>query len=64
MTKRELKQIVKKALIRENGYAPSCREITLLEANGDGQYILFSIGSFEYSWDGITMDKRPAKVSE
>ena len=64
MTKRELKKIARQALIKENGYAPAYNEITLLEASGDGQYILFSVGGYEYSWDSFTMDKRPRKVSE
>lgn len=64
MTKIELKKIARSALILENGYAPSYSEITLLEACGDGQYIRFSVGAYEYSWDSYTMDKRRLKVSE
>jgi hypothetical protein len=61
MTKRELKAIAREALIRENGYAPTYKEITLLEASGNGQYILFSVGGCEYSWDSITMEKREGR---
>ena len=64
MTKRELKAVARQALIGFNGYAPAYREITLLEASGNGQYILFQVGAYEYSWDSITMEKRPAKVSK
>ena len=58
MTKRELKQEMKEALRKVYGFAPSLSEITLLEAAGDGQYILARIGKYEYSWDSHTMEKR------
>ena len=64
MTKIELKRIARKVLIKENGYAPSYREITLLEASGEGQYMLFQVGNFEYSWDSFTLEKRPGEVSK
>ena len=41
-TKRELKQIVQTALKAEYGFKPTLKEITLLEATGDGTRILFS----------------------
>ena len=63
MTKRELKSIARQALVKANGYAPTYKEITLLEASGDGQYVLFKVGSFEYSWDSYTLDKRGPEVS-
>lgn len=58
MTKRELKRIVKDALVRENGYAPAFKDITLLESNESGQYILFSVNGHVYSWDSVTMERR------
>ena len=58
MNKRELKSIVKFALIREYGYAPKDCEITILENNSDGQWIRFGVGGYEYNWDSFTLEKR------
>ena len=58
MIKRELKRIAKEALIREYGYGPAMKDITLLEANELGQYILFSVNGHVYSWDSVTMERR------
>ena len=45
MTKVELRQIAKTALMYEYGFAPALDKITLLECNWDGTYILFEIGN-------------------
>ena len=58
MTKRELKAIVRRVLLCEYGYAPTYREITILESNEYGQWIEFSIGTHVYSWDSVTLEKR------
>ena len=46
MTKRELKHIAQQALDSEYGFS----DITLLEANDNGLYILFSVRGKEYSF--------------
>lgn len=51
MTKAELRQIAQQALESEYGFAPAMSKITLLEANGEGTYILFSVKGKEYSFD-------------
>ena len=50
MTKRELKHIAQQALDSEYGFAPKLSDITLLEANDNGLYILFSVRGKEYSF--------------
>lgn len=47
-TKTELKKIAQAALKREYGFQPTLKEVTLLEADGDGTYILFEINGHEY----------------
>ena len=51
MTKAELRKIAQQALESEYGFAPSINKIVLLEANGEGTYILFSVKGKEYSFD-------------
>jgi len=51
MTKQELKHIAKEALKCEYGFSPSLSDIILLEADGDGLYILFSVKGHEYRFD-------------
>ena len=50
-TKNELKTIAQRALKAEYGFAPAKKDITLLEAYGDGTYILFEINGNEYSFN-------------
>lgn len=61
MTDRELKLYAQAAVAVEYGFrVPLCR-ITLLEGgfcDDNPQYVRFTIGGHEYSYDGITMDKR------
>lgn len=51
MTKNELKQIAKMALETEYGFGPKISDITLLEADGTGLYILFSVKGNEYRFE-------------
>lgn len=51
MTKSELKHIAKEALNSEYGFSPSLSDITLLEADDTGLYILFSVKGHEYRFD-------------
>lgn len=44
----ELKKIAAKAIEKEYGFSPSQGAITLLEADGDGIYILFRMGKHEF----------------
>lgn len=51
MTKAEYKNIVKQALQSEYGFNPASKDIVLLEADGTGLYILFSVKGHEYRFD-------------
>ena len=48
MTKLELKQIVKKAFKEVFGFAPTLKEIILLESNMDDSYNMVQIGKYVY----------------
>lgn len=50
ITKTEMKQIMRNALEAEYGFAPAISKITLLEASGDGTYIMASINGKEYQF--------------
>jgi hypothetical protein len=50
-TKTELRKIAQRALESEYGFAPALNAITLLEANGEGTYILFSVNGKEYRFN-------------
>lgn len=54
-TSRELKSIVIAALDSEFGFAPKQKQVVLLEAAGDGTYILFQVGKHEYRFDSYRM---------
>lgn len=47
-TKTELKIIAQAALKNEYGFQPALKEVTLLEANSGGGYILFEVNGHEY----------------
>lgn len=51
MTKATLRTIAQRALKSEYGFAPALNQITLLEANGEGTYILFEVNDKEYSFN-------------
>ena len=53
-TKIELKHIVSTALKSEYGFAPALNKIILLEAHGDGTYILSRVGVHEYRFDSYS----------
>lgn len=50
MKKSELKNIAIQALNSEYGFSPKYSDITLLEADDTGLYILFSVKNHEYSF--------------
>lgn len=50
-TNTELKKIAQSALQFEYGFAPKLKEIVLLEASGDGTYILFEVNCVEYCFE-------------
>ena len=54
-TKTELKTIMQRALHREYGFEPKLKDITLLESNGDGTYILADVGCHIYRFDSRTL---------
>lgn len=49
--KMELKRTAQVALESEYGFKPALDRITLLEGSDDRTYILFRVGSHEYSFD-------------
>ena len=51
LTKNELKEIAVRALDAKYGFAPPKSKIVLLEANGDGTYILFEVSEHEYAFN-------------
>ena len=55
MTKAQLKRIACEALYSEYGFAPATNKIVLLEANGEGTYILFEVNGRPYRFDSITL---------
>lgn len=58
MNNNEIKKIAQKALEIEYGFAPALKAIRLLEASGDGNYILFQVKEHEYkSYWGVIVDK-------
>ena len=50
-TKQELRTIAKEALKNEYGFAPATKDIVLLEAYGDGTYILFEVKGNIYRFE-------------
>lgn len=50
-TKKELKSIAKDRLHYFTGISVGVKQITLLEADGDGSYILFQVGKLFYSYN-------------
>lgn len=51
LTNTELKKVAQSALKNSYGFAPALNAIALLEAHGDGSYILFHIGEHIYEVD-------------
>lgn len=50
-TDEDFKLIAQMALQSEYGFAPALSDITLLEASGDGTYILFRVKDHEYRFN-------------
>lgn len=50
-TNAQLKKIAANAFEAEYGVRPELKKITLLEAAGDGSYVMFAIGEREYSFN-------------
>lgn len=55
-TKIELKKIVKEVLLNKYGFSPKLKDVKLLEARGDGTYILFEIGFHEYCFNSYLIN--------
>ena len=58
---RLFKGYAQEALLCKYGFAPPKSAIDLLETHSDQhgpQYVLFTVGGHEYSYDGITMVRR------
>jgi len=50
-------KIIQDALKVYNGYAPTEKEIHIIECDRTGDWIVFSIDKFVYTWDGRKIDK-------
>lgn len=61
LTNRQLQQHAAKALTNEYGFAPEYKDIVLLEADGNGSYILFEVNGKVYSLNGDYIDKKNEK---
>lgn len=48
MSKNELKKLVQRVCVSEYGFAPSKSQIVLLESDGIGHYIMFSVCDVSY----------------
>lgn len=51
MKNNELKQIAQAALKSEYGFSPAKNQITLLEANDNGTYIMFDVNGNVYQFN-------------
>ena len=49
MKKVELRNLIKEALARENGYAPNSREIDINVASASGHVVSFTVGGVPYT---------------
>ncbi|MFQ7293357.1 MAG: hypothetical protein ACLRQ0_14195 [Monoglobales bacterium] len=58
LTNIQLQKRAVAALRKEYGFAPKCKDIILLEATGNGDYILFEVNSKVYSLNGNYIDKK------
>ena len=58
MSKMDLKRIAKRELKKAYGFAPTLSEIVLLEASGDGEYVLFEVGGHEYDYSNGKLVKK------
>lgn len=58
LTNRQLQERAAAALRQEYGFAPKGKDIVLLEATGNGDYILFEINNKVYSLNGDYIDKK------
>ena len=54
--KQEIIRIAQKALMNEFGFSPALNNITLLEASGDGTYILFNVSGHVYRFESYLME--------
>lgn len=50
MTKKEMKRKAQRIMKEHFGFAPTQKQIVLLEAMSDGSSLLWGIGNKEYSW--------------
>lgn len=55
MKKQELRRIAQQALVNEFGFSPALNNITLLEANDSGTYILFNVNGHGYRFESYIM---------
>lgn len=50
MTKKEMRRKAQEIMKKEFGFAPTQKQIVLLEASSDGSSIMWGVGKKEYSW--------------
>ena len=56
MKKQVLRRIAQQALVNEFGFSPALNNITLLEANDAGTYILFNVNGHGYRFESYLME--------
>lgn len=64
MTKQELRRKAQSIMKREFGFAPTQKQIVLLEAMSDGSSILWSVGKKEYSWSDAHINHAGQYIKE
>ena len=57
MNKQELRRRAQKVMKEFYGFAPSQKQIVLLEASGDYSSIMWQVGKFEYDWHAGREDR-------
>lgn len=64
MTKQELRRKAQSIMKKEFGFAPTQKQIVLLEATSDGSSIMWGVGNKEYSWSDAHISANGKYVEE
>lgn len=64
MTKKELKRKAQSIMKKEFGFAPTQKQIVLLEAMSDGSSIMWGVGNKEYSWNDAHISHNGQYIKE
>lgn len=57
MTKQEMRRKAQRIMKQEFGFAPTQKQIVLLEAMSDGSSLLWGVGNKEYSWNDAYVNR-------